>query len=200
MLIINEISSLIIDAICEQACRDGVVVLFFYSNHRAQKDQSAVNIIGCLLRQFILGTGEIPEGIRSAFEESGQGYRKGLQLLDMVKLFIKTIIPVERAYICIDSMDEILPEERSKFLDALGQISQEVPNTRLFFTAMPHIRPEIQKHFKDGPESKSIKLDPLDIGRHISWKLYDNERDAEVLTEDPMNDIIGGKSEKTSEM
>ena len=177
------------------------MALFFYSDYRALNDQSAVNIIGCLLRQFILGTEKIPEGIRRAFEESGQGYTKGLQLPDMVRLFIKTIIPIERVYICMDSVDELLPEERSKLLDALGQISREVPNTRLFFTAMPHIRPEIEKHFKDRPDNKRIELSPLDsYGRPGSWKIYENTRDTEALTEYPTNDIMGGKSEKDSKM
>ena len=116
------------------------------------------------------------EGIRRVFEESGpQGYTKELQLPDTVKLFVKTIIPIERAFICMDSVDVLLPEKRAKLLDALDQISREVPNTRIFFTAMPHIRPEIETDFKDRPDNKRIELDPPDsIGRHVSWKIYEN--------------------------
>ena len=189
-----------IDTLCEQAHRNGVVVLFFYCNYRTKKDQSAVNIIGCLLRQFLVGATGIPKGIRSAFGESGQGYRKGLELSEMVKLFIKTIIPIERVYICIDAVDELVPEERTKFLDALGRISRQAPNTRLFLTAMPHIRGEIEEHFEDGAYSKIVEIYQGDIARDISRKIDDSLRDGEVLKDDTINDTMGGKLKKASEM
>jgi len=189
----------VIDTLCEQARRNGVVVLFFYCDYREQKDQSAVNIIGCLLRQFALGAAGIPEGIHSAFEESRQGCRSGLQLPDMVKLFIKTIIPIERAYICIDAADELLPENRSAFLDALGHVTREAPNTRLFLTGRPHIRAEIEKHLTDGAYSINIAVGQGDIARHISRKMDDKARDKDVTTEDLKNCTMG-MTEKVSEM
>jgi len=176
------------------------VVLFFYCDYRTKKAQSAVNIIGCLLRQFVLGAAGIPEGIRNAFDESGQGNRKGLLLREMVKLFIKTMIPMERAYICIDAVDELLPEERAKFLDALGQISRQAPNTRLFLTAMPKIRGEIEKHFVDGAYSKIVEIDQGDIARDISRNIDDSLRDGDVLAGDSINDMIAGMLKKAFKM
>jgi len=190
-----------IDTLCEQARRNGVVVLFFYCDHGAQKGQSAVNIIGCLLRQFVWGAAAIPEGVHSLFEdsESRQGCRKGLQLPDMVKLFIKTIIPIERAYICIDAVDELLPQDRSEFLDALGQIIREVPNTRLFLTGRPHLHKEIEKHLMEGAYCINVVVDQGDIAKHMSRKL-DISQDTGMVTEDLKNDTTGGMSEKASEM
>ena len=190
-----------IDTLCEQARRNGVVVLFFYCDHRVQKGQSAVNIIGCLLRQFVWGAAEIPEGVHSLFEdsESRKGCRKGLQLPDMVKLFIKTIIPIERAYICIDAVDELPPQDRSEFLDALRQIIREVPNTRLFLTGRPHLREETEKHLMEGAYCINVVVDQGDIAKHMSRKL-DISRDTGVVTEDLKNDTTAGMSEKASEM
>ena len=200
MLTRNIISSLVIDTLCEQACREGVVVLFFYCNGQEQKNQSAVNIIGGLLRQFAVGAAEIPKEIHSAFEESRQGGGKGLQLPDMVELFVKTIIPIERAYICIDAADELLPQDLSGLLDALGQIIREVPNTRLFLTGRPQICREVEKHLKEGAYSINIMVDQGDIARHLSRKMDDdNARDAHVKRDDPKNNLRGGISEKASE-
>jgi len=198
MLTRNKISSLVIDTLCEQACRKGVVVLFFYCNGQEQKDQSAANIIGSLLRQFAVGTAEIPEGIHSAFEKSRQGGGRGLELPDMMELFIKTIILIERAYICIDAADELLPQARSELLDALGQIIREAPNTRLFLTGRPHIRREIEKHLVQDAYSINVVVDQGDIARHLSRKMDDNMRDADVMG-DLKNDMVGGMSEKASE-
>ena len=199
MLTRNKISSLVIDTLCEQACRKGVVVLFFYCNGQEQKNQSAVNIIGGLLRQFAVGAAEIPKEIHSAFKESGQGGGKGLQLPDMVELFVKTIISIERAYICIDAADELLPQDLSGLLDALGQIIREIPNTRLFLTGRPQICREVEKHLMEGVYSINIIVDQGDIARHLSQKIYDdNARDADK-TDDPKNNLRGGMSEKPSE-
>ena len=198
MLTRNKISSLVIDTLCEQACREGVVVLFFYCNSQEQKDQSAVNIIGSLLRQFAVGAAEIPKEIHSAFEGSRQRGGKGLQLPDMVELFVKSIIPIERAYICIDAADELLPQARSEFLNALGQIIREVPNTRLFLTGRPHIRGEIEKGLMKGAYSIKIVVDQGDIARHLSQKMDDNVQDADVM-KGLKNNTVGGMSEKASE-
>ena len=200
MLIGNEISSLVIDALRDQARRDGVMISFFYCDSRAQKEQSVVNTIGCLLKQFVLGEARISEGISCEFEESRRGYRKGLQLPDMVKLFVKTIIPTKRAYICVDAADELPPEDRSRLLDALGQIAREVPNTRLFLTGGTHIRGEIEKHFMNGAYNINIETDQRDVAKHISQKMDTNARDADMLTENPAKAIMGGSSEKSSEM
>ena len=200
MLTRNKISSLVIDTLCEQACRKGVVVLFFYCNDQEQKDQSAVNIIGSLLRQFAVGAAEVPKGIRSAFEESRQEGRKGPQLPEMVELFVKTIISIERAYICIDAADELLPQDLSEFLDALGQIIREAPNTRLFLTGRPHIRREVEKHLTEGAYSINVMVDQGDIARHLSQKMDDgNARDADLNTKDLKSNVRGGMSEKPSE-
>jgi len=189
-----------IDILWEQARRSGVAVLFFYCDYLAQKDQSAVNIIGCLLKQFAMGAGGIPEGVRSAFEEHRQGHRSRLQLEDMVKLFVETIIPIERTYICIDAADELLSQERSDLLDALGRIIREAPNTRLFLTGRPHIRWEIQKRLMGGACSINVFVDQGDIARHMGRKMGDNARDADVMMEGPVADFMGGISEKASEM
>ena len=176
------------------------MVLFFYCDNRAQESQSAVNIIGSLLRQFALGAAGIPEGINSAFEESRQRGGKRLQLPDIVELFVKTISSIERAYICIDAADELLPQDRSEFLNALGRIIREVPNTRLFLTGRPHIRGEIEKGLMEGAYSINIVVDQGDIARHLSRKMDDeNAQDADAMTEDLKSDILGGTSEKSSE-
>jgi len=199
MLTNKQISSLIIDTLCEQARQNAIAVLFFYCDSRMQKDQSVPNIIGCLLRQFAIGAVGIPQAIRSAFEESGQGYRRRLQLPKMVKLFIKTIMAVERAYIIIDAVDELPSEDRSQLLGALGQISREASNTRLCLTGRRHICNEIEKHFTDGAYSINLETNRGDIAKHINKEMDAKAPDVDVLTEDATNDIMEGMWEKDSE-
>jgi len=117
-----------------------IAVLSLYCDYQAQKDQSAVNMIGGLLRQVALGSARIVGEIQNAFDRSRQGGGKGLRLQEMLGLFVKIIGSIERVYICVDAMDELVPEHRSEFLRALRQITQEAPNTRLFLTGTTHSR------------------------------------------------------------
>ena len=200
MLTGNKISSLVIDTLREQACRKGVVVLFFYCDRQAQKDQSAVNMIGSLLRQVTLGAAGVPEEIHSAFEQSRRGAGRRLRLPDMVKLFVKAISSIELAYICIDAADELLPRDRSEFLQAVGQILREAPNTRLFITGRPHICGEIEEHLKEGAYRINVVVNQGDIAKHLGRKMDgDGAQDAGLRTEDVKNDIMKIVSEKAPE-
>ena len=157
-------------------------------------------MIGSLLRQIALGAAGIPGEIQNAFKKLGQG-GKCLRLLEMQELFTKTIGSCERVYVCVDAMDELLPQHRSEFLRALRQIIQEAPNTRLFLTGRPHIRGELDKHLTRGAHTIQIVPDQGDIARYLSRKMdEDGDRDPDLMTENLRNDIMKTVLEKASEM
>ena len=158
-------------------------------------------MIGSLLRQIALGVVGIVGEIQNAFKKSGQGGGKGLRLPEMRELFVKTISSLDRVYICVDAMDELLPQHRSEFLRTLKQIIQEVPNTRLFLTGRPHIRGELDKHLTRGAYTIQIVPDQGDIAEYLSRKMEDDDdRDPDLMTENLKNDIMKTMSEKASEM
>ena len=158
-------------------------------------------MIGSLLRQIVLGGVGILDEIQNAFDMSKKGGGKGLRLLEMRELFVKTIGSYERVYICVDAMDELLPQHRSEFLRALQQIIQEAPNTRLFLTGRPHIRGELDKHLTRGANTIQIVPDQGDIAQYLSRKIDDDDdRDPDLMTENLKNDIMKTMLEKASEM
>ena len=158
-------------------------------------------MIGSLLRQIALGgVGGVGE-IKNAFEDSKQGGGKSLRLPEMVGLFVKTVGSIERVYICVDAMDELVPQHRSEFLRALRQITQEAPNTRLFLTGRPYIRSELDKHLTKGAYTIHIVPHQGDIARYVSRKIDDDDdRDPDLMTEDLRNDIMKIMLEKASNM
>jgi len=199
MLTRNYISSLVIDTLCERAYGKNFAVLSLYCDYQAQGDQSAVNMIGCLLQQVALGAAGIVGEIKNAFDRPRQGGGKGLRLPEMLELFVKIIGSLERVYICVDAMDELVPEHRSEFLRALRQIAQEAPNTRLFLTGRPHIRRELDRHLTEGAYTIHIVPDQGDIDRYLTRKMDDDDaRDPDLMTENLKNDIIETISEKAS--
>ena len=190
-----------IDTLSDQAYGQNIAVLFLYCDYQAQKDQSAVNLIGGLLRHIALGgVGNVGE-IQNSFEKSKQGGGKGLRLPEMLDLFVKTISSLERVYICVDAMDELLPQHRSEFLRALKQIIQEASNARLFVTGRPHIRVELDKHLTREAYTIHIVPDQGDIARYLSRKMDDDDsRDPDLMAENLRHDIMKIMLEKASDM
>jgi len=201
MLTSNEISSIVIDTLREQAREQNIAVLSLYCDYRARMDQSAVNMIGGLLRQVTLGPTRIPGEIQNAFEESKNRGGQGLRLPEMLKLFVKVIAPIERVYICVDAVDELPPRDRLEFLRTLRQIIQEAPNTRLFLTGRPYICEELDKHLTKGAHIIHIVADQGDIARYLNQMMgEDDHRDSGLMTESLKHDIIKTITEKASGM
>jgi len=178
-----------------------MAVVFLYCDYQAQKDQSAVNMIGGLVRQAASRVKGIPSEIKRAFDESKEEGDDGLGLPDMVKLFVQVVGSIEVVYLCVDAVDEVLPQHRLKFLRALQQIVQEASNVRLFLTGRPHIRTELDKILARRVYSIHIVADRGDITRYVSQKMDDDDdQDPGLMTEDLRNVILETILEKASEM
>jgi len=158
-------------------------------------------MIGSLVRQAALRGPGIPSEIKSVFDESKQEGGDGLNLPEMVKLLVQVIGSIELVYLCVDAVDEVLPQQRQKFLRAIQQVVQEAPNVRLFLTGRPHIRAEFDRLLTKGAYSIDIVVDPGDITRYLSQKMDDDDdRDPGLMTEDLKNSIMKTMLEKASEM
>jgi len=177
-----------------------MAVIFLYCDYQAEKEQSVVNMIGSLVRQAALRAQRIPSEIKKAFEESKKG-GDGLQLPEMVKLFIKVIGSIELVYLCVDAVDEVLPENRLEFFRALRQIIQESPNIRLFLTGRLHIRPELDRNLTKTAYAIQIVVDQGDITKYLSKKMDDDhDQYPGLMTDDLRKFIVETILGKASEM
>jgi len=201
MLTSDKISSLVIDTLRKETRGRNMAVIFLYCDYQTQKDQSAVNLIGGLVRQVASRAPRIPSEIQRAFDESKREGSDGLGLPDMVKLFVQAVGSIEAVYLCVDAVDEVLPQQRLKFLRSLQQIVQEAPNVRLFITGRPHIRTELDKLLAKSAYSIHIVADRGDIILYLSQKMDDDDhQDPGLMTEDLKNVIMKTILEKASEM
>ena len=143
-LLIADGSSLVIDKLCDEAVKgDPTVVCFYY--FAARNEESPVNVLGSLLRQLVCGHGEIPEAIAEDFrnEKMSIGGR-GLQVSGILKM-LRALTVTRRTFICVDALDECVPEHRIVVLESLGQILQGSASTRLLMTGRPHVRSEVER-------------------------------------------------------
>ena len=144
MLIECDDSSLVIDKLCDEAVEGDPAVVCFYFDFAARNEQSPANILGSLLKQLVSGQGEIPEAIARDFRKDKMVIGgRGPQVPGILKMF-QTIAATRRTFICVDALDECVPEHRMVVLESLGQIQQGSPNTRLFVTGRPHVRNEVE--------------------------------------------------------
>jgi len=145
LLIGCDYSSLVIDKLCDEAVEGDPTVVCFYFDFAARNEQSPVNMVGSLLRQCVSGREGIPEMIARNFQKEKMSIGgRGLQVSGIVKMF-QTIATTRRTFICVDALDECVPEHRMMVLESLGQILRGSPDTRIFMTGRSHVRSEVER-------------------------------------------------------
>ena len=199
MLISCDVSSLVVDALCEHAVQNNAAVACFYFESAAQKNQPPAAILGSVLKQIVGGLDEIPEWIVKAFRDrekiSGGGQK--LALAEIVE-FLQDISLSRCTFICIDALDECPPGHRTVLLDLLNKILQKSQGARIFLTGRPHIRSEVDKHFAGKAATRSITPNENNIVTFLRAKLKkDTMPDAMdgSLGEEIIQNILGTFSE-----
>ena len=186
-------SSVVIDRLCDKASEEELAVAWLYCDYGARQEQTAINMIGAILKRLV-GSG-IPEDIRRAFQEQ----RRPL-LPDLMRILGTAIASLPQVFICIDALDECLPETLADLLKSLKDITRGSPKTRIFLTGRPHVREIIQNYFsEEKKEAVVIPINPKpgDIKNYLEWRLgRDTEREA--MNDELREDIVRIILEKMS--
>ena len=163
-----------IESLCDQAGELNPTIACFYFDFAAQEEQSPASMMGALLKQVVSGLEEIPEEVSRAFQKQKKVLGgRGPRLSDIVKM-LQTASSKERMFICIDALDECVPEYRVKLLDSLNKILQNSPGTRIFVTGRPHIQPEIGTRLGGRVTSLFISTERDDMIRYLHSRLGDD--------------------------
>ena len=164
-------SSLVIDKLCDEAAEEDTAVTCFYFDFAVRNEQSPINMLGSLLRQLVSGLEEIPEVVVRGFRNEKKiiGGR-GLQVSRILKMF-QTITATKRTFICVDALDECVPEHRMVVLESLRRILQGSPKTRIFMTGRPHVRSEVERELDGAVNFVSIQPTNNSVVRFLREKL-----------------------------
>ena len=184
-------SSLVIDKLCDEAEGDPAVACFYF-DFAARNEQSSGNMLGSLLRQLVSGPGGVPEVIARDFRKEKMSIGgRGLQVSAILRMFQK-ITATRRIFICIDALDECVPEHRMVVLESLGLILQGSPSTRLFMTGRSHVRSEVGRELVGAAAFIFIRVTEDGVLRFLHEKLKKDtipDMMSSTLEEDIMKSI-----------
>ena len=166
----RDLSSLVIDWLCDQVGKRDIAVAGLYCDYLAREEQSATNMLGTIFKQLIKRDG-VPEPLRRVCRKEKRVFGgRAVQLLDLVEMLKKTIASLPEVSICVDGLDECLPNNRRELLESLQDIVRVSPATRVFFSGRPHIQDEVKRYFT---EAIMIPIVPTieDIERYLEMRL-----------------------------
>ena len=171
LLICCDNSSLVIDKLCNEAGKEDTAIMYFYFDFAARNEQSPANMLGSLLRQLVSGLEKIPESVVQGFQKQKRGTGgRGLQVSGVLEMF-QAITTTKRMFICVDALDECVPEHRMVVLESLRQILQGSPNTRIFMTGRPQVRGEVERRLDGAATFISIQPTEDGVVRYLRDKL-----------------------------
>ena len=191
----RDVSSLVVDRLCDQARGQNVAVTCFYFDFADRKEQSATRTLGSLLRQVVGGLERIPEEISRAYREERNAIGgRGPRLPDIVRM-LQAITSSLPTFVCIDALDECVVPDRVKLLNSLQQILKKSPRTRIFIIGRPHIQDAIERILAGRVTSVSISLREDDIIGYLRARLAEDPTphamnkslEADILEKIPKN-------------
>jgi len=198
LLTAGNTSSLVIDRLCDQAREEDITVAGFYCDYLAQQEQTAINVMGAILKQLV-GSREIPDDIREAFQEGkkGAGGRRP-RLADLTRMLRVAIASLPQVFICIDGLDECLPKVLPELLQSLSEIVRDSPKTRIYLTGRPHVTEAIQRYFT---KAVVIPISPNqdDIRNYLEMRI-DRDDKPEAMNNGLRADIVRIIVEKMPDM
>jgi len=199
-MVTDGVSSLVIDELCDRSVDQNIAVVCFYCDFQIQKMQTPEKVLGALAKQIVRGLGVIPDEIGGAFRTSrSQVGGRGLRVPEALSLLKSAIAPLDRAFICIDALDELLVKHLPTLLRSLHDISQSCPGVRFLFTGRPHIEAEIENYFPGAARVLQMKGTRQDIMRYVEMML-DDDPNPEAMNDSLRAEIMNRVSETISDV
>ena len=189
-----------IDELCDRAADQKIAVACFYCDFQSQRIQTPENVLGALVKQIVRALGVMPTEIDEAFRKAkGQVGGLGLRVPEVLSLLKASIALLDRAFICIDALDELVVKHLPTLLRSLHDISQSCPGARFLLTGRPHIGVEIEKYCPGAARFLQMNGARQDILRYIE-RMLDDDPNPEAMSDGLRAEIMKQISETISDV
>lgn len=174
MLTSHDVSSLVIDTLCDRASKNNIAAAGFYFDFVAQKEQSPTSVLGVLLKQLVCGLEEIPEEIVKVYHhQKNLDDGRGPRLPELVRM-LRIVSSSQCTFLCVDALDECMGRYQLDVLNSLQMILQGSPNIRLFLTGRAHIKGVVKRYFHERVIFACISPSGGDITRYLRARLVED--------------------------
>jgi hypothetical protein len=172
---------------------DSAAIACIYCNYKEKTEQTFVNLIGSLLKQFLQERPTIPDGVKRLYHGH---YRRGIKPTrdEIIQALQSEIRSYSKTFLVVDALDECSDSEIWKGL--LKELRSLYGNINLMITSR-HL-PAIEREFdRGGMFSKSMRLEIRatdgDVRKYLEgqmFRLASCVSKTMSLQEDIKNDIV----------
>ena len=181
-------------------------VACIYCDYRDKGTQGLVNMLGSIVSQLAnisnSAAGPVPEDTLKEISLvmdncSDAGLRRDAALTLLSNLLQR----LDKAFICVDALDELSTDVRVELLQALTGILAR-KNTRLFLTSRPQIKPSIVEILELPLDYKSMDIaaHEEDIRRYINHQLQSDQLQDDAMSPSLQENIISTITSKSQGM
>ena len=184
------IASLVVDHLTEaKGYNDNVGIAYVYCSYLDQYQQTAVNLVGAMLRQLLVKkiekAGDISGEVLSIYQRHSQGRTRPL-LRELTDLLVGQLAIYERTYLIIDALDECSEGNgaRGMVIDLLRTLSKVGRRCSLLVTS--RFSPSIERAFRSEEcLVLQIRAENSDVQRFVQAQIETNWRTAQALKRKP---------------
>ena len=195
-------TSLVVDHLADfQKINGNVGIAYVYCSYRDQEQQTAVNLVGAMLRQLLVKRiekeGDMLPEVLSLYKRHSPEQTRPL-LGQLIDLLVKLVPVHERVYLIIDALDECCTSNgaRKAVIDLLRLLCDTTTRCSVFVTSrMSHV-------FEDGLGIKdclrlNVTWDASDVRKFVRsyikkhWPVAQALEDDWSLQEEIVQDLVG---------
>ena len=203
----NKSSSIVIDYLLDKTARHSeAAVACIYCDYRYEGTQVLVNILGSIVSQLAnisnSAAGPVSEvTYKEVIQVMVNCRGAGLSRDAALTLLRNLLQRLDKAFICVDALDELSTKVRVEVLQALTDILAR-KNTRLFLTSRPHIQDNIVKILELPSNYKFINIaaHEEDIRRYINHQLQSDQLQDDAMSPSLQENIISTITSKSQGM
>jgi hypothetical protein len=170
------LTSIVAENIGSDCVRNEIALAVIYCDYKNQENQTADKLLRSITRQLIQGRSSLFKPLENLFEDLTRR-KAALMLKDCEALIQSVCNSFKEAYVVIDALDELGPDQRNIMLPVIRRIQQS--SVKVLVTSRPHI----ERSFRNRTQI-IIHATEADIRQYVTSKVEEHQGFLDVVDND----------------